>query len=292
MKKQLIILGIAAIALTQIVACSKSSDNNSDPYGNNGGNNNTDNSATIKVTANGTFGNILTDGNGKTLYFFAKDANGTSGCTDGCVSAWPVYYAASLTLGNGLNTADFGTITRTDGKKQTTYKGWPLYYYVADANAGDVKGDAVDNTWFVAKNDYTVMVSQIQLVGNDGKNYLGNYQVGNGVSNYITDQSGNTLYAFTPDKNKVNTYTKPDFSNNGTWPIDTLATIGSIPSILNKADFDTIHVFGKAQLVYKGWPLYFFGPDKGVRGNTKGVSVPTPGVWPITNTQTTVAPSK
>lgn len=288
MKKNAIILGLVAIAITQIIACSKSSDN--DPYGGGGGN--TDNSGKIQITANATFGNILTDGNGKTLYFFAKDANGSSACTGGCLSAWPVYYSASLSVGTGLNSSDFGTITRADGSKQTTFKGWPLYYYAVDSKAGDVKGDAADSIWFVARNDYAVMIAQYQLTGNDGKNYLGNYQVGDGLTMYITDQNGVTLYSFKPDKNKLNTYTKPDFSNNGLWPIDSLATIGSIPAILKKADFDTIHVYGKPQLTYKGWPLYYFGPDNNTRGNTKGVSVPTPGVWPINNAQTNVAPAQ
>jgi len=57
---------------------------------------------------------------------------------------------------------------------------------------------------------------------------------------------------------------------------DTNSVIQRLPSILVKTDFDTINVFGKIQLVYKGWPLYYFGADGGVRGNTKGVSVPTP----------------
>ncbi|MGC4086978.1 MAG: hypothetical protein QM756_03570 [Polyangiaceae bacterium] len=32
---------------------------------------------------------------------------------------------------------------RTDGLTQTTYKGWPLYYYKNDIALGDVKGQAV-----------------------------------------------------------------------------------------------------------------------------------------------------
>ena len=63
-----------------------------------------------------------------------------------------------------------------------------------------------------------------------------------------------------------------------------------IPSNLDKADFGEIIVFGRKQTTYKGWPLYYFGKDKGVRASNKGVSFPTPGVMPILNLKTTTAP--
>ena len=44
---------------------------------------------------------------------------------------------------DGLKDADFGTITRADGKKQTTYKGMPLYFFVGDKAAGDTNGQGV-----------------------------------------------------------------------------------------------------------------------------------------------------
>jgi predicted lipoprotein with Yx(FWY)xxD motif len=42
-----------------------------------------------------------------------------------------------------------------------------------------------------------------------------------------------------------------------------------------------IDVFGRKQLTYKGWPLYYYGTDAGVMGSNKGVSVPVPGRWPV-----------
>ncbi|MFW5805897.1 MAG: fasciclin domain-containing protein, partial [Bacteroidales bacterium] len=45
--------------------------------------------------------------------------------------------------------------------------------------------------------------------------------------------------------------------------------------------FDTINVYGRTQMTYNGWPLYYFGSDDAMRGSTKGVSVPSPGVWPV-----------
>ncbi len=244
----------------------------------------------IQVKQDAVFGNVLADSAGRTLYFFSIDANGGSGCTGGCVTVWPVFYKENPTLDTTLTASDFGTITRTDGAKQTTYKGWPLYYFQNDPQAGDIKGDGVQNIWFVAKPDYTVMLANTQLVGNDGVQYDHTLKPGAEVTQYITDAYGKTLYSFSHDHSNTNTFTKADFSNNTVWPIDSNAVIKKIPSILDKTQFGTVSVFGKTQLSYKGWPLYYFGSDSGVRGSTKGVSFPTPGVWPYVNGSTAIAP--
>ena len=89
------------------------------------------------------------------------------------------------------------------------------------------------------------------------------------------------------DTRNTNNFTAADFSNNGVWPIVEI-TLNKAPSILNEAGFGTIDVFGRTQLTYKGWPLYYFGQDT-ARGDNKGVSVPNPGVWPIINVNTAPA---
>jgi len=111
-----------------------------------------------------------------------------------------------------------------------------------------------------------------------------------GVTQYITDDRGRTLYSFSNDKFKKNNFTKAALTNNAVWPIDTLGGIKSVPSLLDKSKFDTVMLFGKVQLSYNGWPLYYFGSDSLKRGNNKGVSVPTPGFWPYVNAGTKVAP--
>jgi predicted lipoprotein with Yx(FWY)xxD motif len=236
------------------------------------------------------FGSVITDGKGNTLYFFSLDANGNSACTSGCLPVWPVVYSASPTIGTGLNAADFATITRTDGSKQTTYKGWPLYTYSGDGMAGTINGDGVEGVWFVAKPDYTLMLAVTQLVGNDGVKYDSTYKAGMGPTLYITDDHGVTLYSFTVDKSGKNNYTLSDFSNDSFWPIVQLSSVQNVPSSLDKTSFASITVFGKPQLTYKGWPVYRFGPDSLTRGNTKGISVPTPGIWPVMNQFSKAAP--
>lgn len=261
-------------------ACKKSSSNNSsNPPANPTG---------VVLTANSTFGNIITDNKGRTLYFFFNDAASGSACTGDCLVEWPAFYEDNLTIGAGLNAADFGVITRTDGKKQSTFKSWPLYYFQDDTKSGDVNGDKVANLWAVAKADYTVMVANGQLVGADGVNYNDQGIAATGTSMYLTDPTGRTLYLFSKDSANRNKFTKSDFSNDAFWPIDQVTAVGSIPSVLNKDQFATISVFGKTQLACKGRPLYFFGQDQSVKGATKGVSVPTPGagIWKVINNNT------
>ncbi len=237
-------------------------------------------------------GQVITGDAGKTLYFFARDAAGTANCTEACNDTWPIFYKETPSFGKSLRASDFNTITRTDGNKQTTFKGWPLYYFSKDTKAGDVAGENVGNAWMVAKTNYTVLLALQQLVGNDGKNYTFDTKEGTGNSLFLVDSLGRTLYAFASDKHSVNKYTKADLSNNSTWPIfETSSIVGEVPSALKSTDFTTVTAVGKTQLTYKGWPLYYFGPDQGIRGNTKGVSVPRPGIWPVVNATSPEAPN-
>jgi predicted lipoprotein with Yx(FWY)xxD motif len=271
-----------------LTSCSKSGSSSygttPPPYGGGTG------TISVQVKTDPHFGTILTDADGKTLYFFSPDANGSSSCTGNCLVYWPVFYTANATYDVSLTKTDFSTITRSDGSKQTTYKGWPLYYYAGDSKGGDLTGDGVDGIWFVAKPDYQVMIAVNQLVGEDGKQYDSTYAAGTGNTVYITDDRGATLYAYTLDKFGKNNYTAADFSNDSYWPIVQVTTIGALPSSLDKSWFSTTSVFGKTQLTFKGWPVYHFALDGGIRGYTKGVSITSPGTWPVMDQYSPAAP--
>jgi uncharacterized surface protein with fasciclin (FAS1) repeats len=234
----------------------------------------------LRVMEDEAYGKLITDHAGNTLYFFTKDADGTSACAGGCLDNWPVFYVEDPSIEEGLNADDFGSIDRGEGVMQTTYKGWPLYYFVNDTNPGDTNGEGIINSWLVAKPDYSIMLVDNQLVGNDGKNYTGEYVEGDEVIQYFTDDMGVTLYTWTNDDYLQNNFTNEDFSNNDVWPIYEEEQV-IVPSILDAEDFAVIDVFGKKQLAYKGWPLYYFGQDMMTRASTKGVSVPSPGIWPV-----------
>jgi predicted lipoprotein with Yx(FWY)xxD motif len=258
-----------------LVSCSKSNNSSS------GGTTTPVSDSSFKLITDSHFGSVITDNAGNTLYFFSPDANGNSACTGGCLAAWPAAFIANPQVVAGLSASDFATITRSDGAKQTTYKGWPLYRFAGDAAAGDIKGDGVDGIWFVAKPDYSIMMALTQLVGADGISYDSTYKPNSAETFYMTDDRGLTLYSFIHDKANTNTFTASDFSNDATFPIEQLTGVQNVPSVLNKSDFGSITVFTKPQLTYKGWPIYRFGGDAMQRGNTKGVSFGAPGVWPV-----------
>jgi len=104
----------------------------------------------VKLSEKDGVGKFFTDSKGMTLYIFRKDSPGKSVCNGPCIVKWPLYFREKVSTPEGVAAGDFGTITREDGKPQTTYKGWPLYYFEGDKAAGDVKGQGLGNVWFVA----------------------------------------------------------------------------------------------------------------------------------------------
>ena len=82
---------------------------------------------------------MLVDDHGMTLYTFDKDTvPGKSACTGGCTTVWPPALAAPSDQASG----DLGLISTAAGQ-QWTFKGHPLYRYVADKKPGDMSGDSI-----------------------------------------------------------------------------------------------------------------------------------------------------
>jgi predicted lipoprotein with Yx(FWY)xxD motif len=83
--------------------------------------------------------NLLTNSRGLTVYWFAPDTSTKSACYGSCAAYWPPV-TGTPSAGPGV-TGTLGTITRTDGTKQATYDGHPLYTYVADSAPGSASGN-------------------------------------------------------------------------------------------------------------------------------------------------------
>lgn len=103
----------------------------------------------VKVTEKEGIGTYLTDAKGMTLYWFKNDTPNKSECKGRCIEKWPVYYREKVAPPEGISADQFGTIAREDGEKQTTFRGFPLYYWVNDKIAGDTNGHQIKNVWFV-----------------------------------------------------------------------------------------------------------------------------------------------
>jgi predicted lipoprotein with Yx(FWY)xxD motif len=102
----------------------------------------------VKVAKKDGIGSYLTDTKGMTLYYFKKDTVGTSACEDKCLVIWPLYFVETVAAKDGLDAYNFGTVTRADGKRQTTYKGMPLYYFRDDKAPGDTNGQGERDLWY------------------------------------------------------------------------------------------------------------------------------------------------
>jgi predicted lipoprotein with Yx(FWY)xxD motif len=93
------------------------------------------------ATAKGPMGTYLTGASGRALYLWVADSGGKSACSGACAQVWPPVIAnGNPSASGGAMSADLGTITRSDGTKQVTYEGHPLYYYAADRSAGQTTG--------------------------------------------------------------------------------------------------------------------------------------------------------
>jgi predicted lipoprotein with Yx(FWY)xxD motif len=229
--------------------------------------------ASLQLASSAKFGNYLVDGNGRTLYLFAIDlpagggnpavSNCTGSATDtsSCVYLWPIFHVDNPTVA-GIDAADVGQFTRSDGMPQTTYKGFPLYYFRPDANAGDIGGEAIPD-WFVVRSPFYTMIS-----------------LNAGGKHRLTDGAGRSLYFFAQDTvgnppTSACAGTAGDRTTCvGNWPIF-LASATVVPSNI---DPSKITVFTRSsdklqQSAFDGHPLYYFADDK-VPGDDLGLVFP------------------
>ena len=95
---------------------------------------------TVK-TAKSRYGKIIVDGRERTLYLFMKDKRNHSACSGTCATYWPpLLTTAKPVAGTGVKKSLLGSIRRSNGKKQVTYNGHPLYRYVQDTGPGQITG--------------------------------------------------------------------------------------------------------------------------------------------------------
>lgn len=87
--------------------------------------------ALIRIIDHSRFGPMLFDGRGQAIYAFTYDRRDRSRCYGGCARAWPpVYTRGRPRAGRNVRRSLLGTTRRRDGRRQVTYAGRPLYFYV------------------------------------------------------------------------------------------------------------------------------------------------------------------
>lgn len=226
-------------------------------------------SANLRLARTDRFDGYLTDAYGQALYMFTGDVAGASesACLDDCARAWLPFDVSSPRPSSQLAAEDVSRFHRQDGSWQTTYKGHPLYVHASELGSRDVSGDGTDSQWFVAR-DYLVFLSAARSFAPAGTSSL--------RPMYLTDGYGRTLYVCLDDQPRTAaseavstcdtncTLKRPVFSTAETDRTTLL------PSLFDPSELRTlVRTDGQAQLMYRGWPLYYYSGDTAV-GSTDG----------------------
>ncbi len=106
----------------------------------------------IKVM-NSRYGRMLFDAKGRAIYLFTREKGSKSRCYGQCAVAWPpVYTRGKPRARAGIDADLLGTTSRRGGRRQVTYKGHPLYYYITDTKPGQITCQDITEfggTWLV-----------------------------------------------------------------------------------------------------------------------------------------------
>jgi predicted lipoprotein with Yx(FWY)xxD motif len=108
----------------------------------------------VKTVDSAKFGTVLVNASGRTLYRYTVDSKGVNRCTSNatCAKYWPrllVKAGATPAAGAGVKASLLGTIKATNGMRQVTYAGFPLYTFAGDTKSGQVSGQGFEKQWYV-----------------------------------------------------------------------------------------------------------------------------------------------
>jgi predicted lipoprotein with Yx(FWY)xxD motif len=124
-------------------------------------------------------GKVLVDARGRTLYLFEKDKRGRSSCYGACASYWPpLLTTAKPRWAGGVRASLLGVTRRTNGKRQVTYAGHPLYTFVGDKKAGQTSGEGLTDfgaAWDVLAANGHAIEQTAPPSGGTGGGYGGGY---------------------------------------------------------------------------------------------------------------------
>ncbi|MFF4211828.1 SCO0930 family lipoprotein [Streptomyces sp. NPDC001796] len=223
----------------------------------------------LAVVDNAKLGKIVTDGAGFTLYRFDQDTAEPpkSSCDGDCAKTWPPVPAEGATVASGIDTSLLGEVTRSDGTKQLTIAGWPMYRYAKDTKAGDVNGQGVKGTWFATAPTGKKAGAALPglSVRNDPK-----------LGPIVVDKNGMTVYRFLKDK----AWPEPVSNCTGAclekWPVVAPVSADDTKGVKKKGLMGFTRPDGAKQMTVNCWPIYTFSGDK-APGDTNGQGVG--GTW-------------
>jgi predicted lipoprotein with Yx(FWY)xxD motif len=106
---------------------------------------------TVLIVQHSDLGWVLAEANGQVVYTYGGDTKGGSPtCTGSCAAIWPAVTGLPMAGPADALPGTLGTISETNGAKQITYGGFPLYTFKGAAPLS-TKGNGVAGKWHVVK---------------------------------------------------------------------------------------------------------------------------------------------
>ncbi|WP_411080152.1 SCO0930 family lipoprotein [Streptomyces sp. cmx-18-6] len=210
-------------------------------------------------------GKVLTDSEGFTLYRFDKDTASPpkSNCDGECAQAWPIVPAGDATAAAGTAADLLGEVARSDGSKQLTLDGWPLYRYAKDTAPGQTNGQGVGGTWFAAAPDGKKATANADSAGAAEPADAAGLSVRRDpeLGDIVVDKRGMTVYRFTKDSAwPMKTACTGDCLKK--WPVVAPVSKNSVEGITKKGFVTFDRPDGVKQQTIDCWPLYTFAGDR------------------------------
>lgn len=104
---------------------------------------------TVMIVQKSAIGYVLAEANHQVVYKYAKDKKGGKPtCTGTCAATWVPATGMPQAGPADVFPGTFGLVTRSDGTKQITYNGYPLYL-LKGAKPLATTGNGMDGLWHV-----------------------------------------------------------------------------------------------------------------------------------------------
>jgi predicted lipoprotein with Yx(FWY)xxD motif len=113
---------------------------------------------TVAVKSIPGLGLVLVDGSGMPLYTSNRDTTSAPACSGACAGIWKPLTVASGTPSAASSVGTIAVVTRSDGTKQVTVGGKPLYTFVQDA-PGKATGNGVTDSFAGQKFTWSTVLA-------------------------------------------------------------------------------------------------------------------------------------
>jgi len=106
---------------------------------------------TATLTVGGKSMTVLTDAQGKTLYYFTPDTVAKTACTGSCAETWPPLLLSGTTKVTAATQLPGELVVGKNANgNQVIYNNHPLYTFSGDTGPGQSNGQGIGGQWFVA----------------------------------------------------------------------------------------------------------------------------------------------